>query len=429
MLSSPQQLFSVNFESADQIAELIEGKLINKEFTATADGVLDAVAGWFKLHLNHDQQISSEPGSGSCWEQVIFPVSRRKRKVHRDSLMELEFLVKKHLVLQSVQISHMVEGNGIQPVIPLDTQISLPREMVVMLNCKLWVEMTQWVSYYLSRDMPCSSILDLTLQPPATALQVLKFKPDSCLTMSVNTTNTRTSKQMLDWVTTMATRNRVNTSCIDCITSLSPGSEYEVVLISPVLQSGRMNTLCVLEMDSVVKCMTRAATNTSVPRPSSLLLPFLVEVWCVVISSKELAKQSHLVSNTPVLGFTIADQVNILAVAHQQEVRYKEMEKEELCNPTMVKRMELASLSLDREILVNSLDITTPGLANGVAYWFVLDYGWGVKLSTMDSEAYFQAIFICKEVRVEMGDRLKVRFQMERGLLDFQFCDPPLDTS
>jgi len=433
MISSPQQIFSVSFENQEQIAELVEGKVFINEFIATVDCECDAVAGWFKLHLDQHEQISSEPGSGSCWEQVIFPVKLKNRKVYKNSRIELEFLVKKHLVLQRVVTSHIVEGNDngvsdIHPVVSMDKHLIMPSDMVMMLNCKLWVEMTQWVSYYLARDMPCTTILDMTLQPPAIAVQVMKFKQTACLTMLVNQSNARSSKQMLDWVTTMAARNSVSSSSIDCITSLTPGSEYEVVLISPVLQSGRMNTDSFLEMESVNNCMSRT-TNSTVARPVSLLLPFRLEVWCVVISSRELAHRSHLINNDPVLGFTIADQVNILAVAHQQEIRYKEMEKQELCAHTLVKSMELASVSLEREILVNNLTITTSGRANGVAYWFVLDYGWGVKLSTLDSDAYYQAMFLCKEVRVEEGERLKVRFQMERGLLDFQFCDPPIDPS
>jgi len=431
-LSSPQQLFSISFENQDQIVQFVEGEMFTNEFNVTVDGECDAVAGWFRLHLDEVEQISSEPGSGSCWEQVIFPVRQKNRKVYRNSKIELEFLVKKHIALQRLEISHNLEGNGFHDEHLgkiIDTQFILPNELVRMLNCKLWIEMTQWVAYYLSRDMDCSSILDMTLQPPATALQVMKFKPNSCLTLSVNPTNTKSSKQILDWVTTISTKNNMNVSSIDCITSLTSGSAYEVVLISPILQSGRMNTACMLEVDSIVNCMKRTSTTSSVARPTSLLLPFRVEVWCVVISSMELAQKSHLVNNDPVLGFKIADQVNILAVAHQQEIRYNEMEKQELCTPTMVKSIELMNVSHDREVLVNSLTITTSGMANGIAYWFVLDYGWGVKLSTLESDAYYQAMFLCKQVQVEEGNRLRVRFQVERGLLDFQFCDPPIDIS
>jgi hypothetical protein len=51
------------------------------------------------------------------------------------------------------------------------------------------------------------------------------------------------------------------------------------------------------------------------------------------------------------LGFNIVDQTNILAVSDHKEVSSKGIGKEELCILTM----ELASLSLEREVLVNSL--------------------------------------------------------------------------
>ena len=54
------------------------------------------------------------------------------------------------------------------------------------------------------------------------------------------------------------------------------------------------------------------------------------------------------------MGFNIVDQTNILAVSDHKEVSYKGIGKEELCIPIMVTTMELVSLSLEREVLVNS---------------------------------------------------------------------------
>jgi hypothetical protein len=70
--------------------------------------------------------------------------------------------------------------------------------------------------------------------------------------------------------------------------------------------------------------------------------------------SSSSAHRSHFISNEPVLGFNIVDQMNIMAVSHQKDVSYKGIGKEELCIPIMVTTMELVSLSLEREVLVNS---------------------------------------------------------------------------
>ena len=61
MLSRPPNLFSFSFEDPEQIEE----KVFSKEFLATVDGECDAVAGWFKLHLDQNNTISSEPGGDS----------------------------------------------------------------------------------------------------------------------------------------------------------------------------------------------------------------------------------------------------------------------------------------------------------------------------------------------------------------------------
>jgi len=59
--SDLRNFFLVSFEDPGQIEELIEGKVFSKEFLATVDGKCDAAAGWFKLHLNQNNTISSDP--------------------------------------------------------------------------------------------------------------------------------------------------------------------------------------------------------------------------------------------------------------------------------------------------------------------------------------------------------------------------------
>jgi hypothetical protein len=46
-----------------------------------------------------------------------------------------------------------------------------------------------------------------------------------------------------------------------------------------------------------------------------------------VVESDELARCSHLRSNEPVLGLSIADQINVLAVTHLQELQYAVLQK------------------------------------------------------------------------------------------------------
>ena len=73
MLFGPQKLF-LSFEDRGlgQIEELIEDKVFSKEFIATVGGEFGVVPGWFNLHIDQNNTVSSEPGEDLRWEQVLF---------------------------------------------------------------------------------------------------------------------------------------------------------------------------------------------------------------------------------------------------------------------------------------------------------------------------------------------------------------------
>ena len=58
---------------------------------------------------------------------------------------------------------------------------------------------------------------------------------------------------------------------------------------------------------------------------ANIVLRFII--YFKVIESSELCDWTHLRSNEPVGGFRIADQVNILAVTHQQDLQYSTLNK------------------------------------------------------------------------------------------------------
>ncbi len=55
--------------------------------------------------------------------------------------------------------------------------------------------------------------------------------------------------------------------------------------------------------------------------------PVVLMISVEVVESSELAVCSHLRSNEPVLGLSIADQINVLAVTHLQELQYAALRK------------------------------------------------------------------------------------------------------
>ena len=416
-LSSPQRLFSVDFQSIPEIQNLIEGQMFSLDFTADMDGECDALAGYFDLVLDEDNVISTGVEDKSCWDQVIFPVTESYKTLYKRSRIQVKFLVKKHIALESISIEHdrlEVNGNGVHQEAPREEMLVSPL-IVRQLNFEVRSGVTQWLSYYVARDLKPRSVLDLTGHFPDAALQILKLCPESNLTIRINTHQTRSSRELLDLVTALARHNHIGESRIDCLTTLAQSEEkYEVVLVAPVSQTGRLDQQCLLQMDQV-----RSLLNTVT---HSIVLPASLQLWCVLVSSQDLLSKSRLVSDEAVLEFKISEQVNVLSVSHQQELLYSGLEKTELCQPLLVSEVPLSSLSLERETLTSTVTITQPGPVHAIVYWFVQDFGWNLKVSTLESEEFRQAAVLCQEeeLTVMTGDIVTISTHLQSGLIDFK---------
>ena len=128
----------------------------------------------------------------------------------------------------------------------------------------------------------------------------MKLQPGSSLTLSVDPSQSRQGRQLLDWVTAVAGNNSIPVASIDCISEPpASGAGYSAALIAPVLPSGRLDQECLLSLPAVQSSLA----------PGGLLLPYKLELWVKALHSPKLAKASHLTSDENVSGFKIADQV------------------------------------------------------------------------------------------------------------------------
>ena len=312
-------------------------------------------------------------------------------------------------------IYDLVEVNGHGDHSEPHTEEMLVSPLVVkQLNSEARAGLSQWLAYYLVRDLRPSNILDLTHHFPHCGLQILKLEREAQLTLRINPSQRRASRQVLDLVTTIASQNDIAQSRVDCITSLSPAEEsYEVILVCPLSPSGRLDQSCLLELAEV-----RSLLN---PSSHSLILPASLQLWCVLVSSDDLLARSRLVSDQAVLGFKISEQVNILAVSHQQDLLYSSIQKTELSPDVLVTDLSLSTFNLERRVVSQTVEISHAGSLSAVVYWFVQDFGWDLTVNTRDSQQFRQAAVLCEEeITVAPGDRLTVSCQLESGLLDFK---------
>ncbi|KAK1790996.1 hypothetical protein P4O66_002024 [Electrophorus voltai] len=84
-LTPPCRLLDLNFNNLQELEGLCSRETSQLRVQVLEEGVLDALAVWFQLHLDQDNSISTGPHEDTCWEQAIYPVqSPRHFRVQRN---------------------------------------------------------------------------------------------------------------------------------------------------------------------------------------------------------------------------------------------------------------------------------------------------------------------------------------------------------
>lgn len=62
------------FYVLQELEGLCSREVMQLRLPVTHEGLLDALAVWFQLHLDQDNHLSTGPQEDTCWEQAIYPV-------------------------------------------------------------------------------------------------------------------------------------------------------------------------------------------------------------------------------------------------------------------------------------------------------------------------------------------------------------------
>ena len=212
--------------------------------------------------------INTRPGSDTCWEQAVFPLHFDKQCVREDKI-EIEFLVKEHVRLLNR------EGGEYQKI---------PNEIFCSLNHK---KSCQTVF-----PEKVEKILDFTTIP-LQSLNILKMEPKAQLTMFMSQTDS--TKCKVDLVTEIATNNGIDLSRIDGISKVSSDESYDLVFLDPVLQSGRLDSKLLRQLDE-------SKLSTKYFSPNKLT------IWISLIESEELIKNYKMLpTNDLTMGFQMVN--------------------------------------------------------------------------------------------------------------------------
>uniref|UniRef100_A0AAQ5X918 Protein arginine methyltransferase 9 n=1 Tax=Amphiprion ocellaris TaxID=80972 RepID=A0AAQ5X918_AMPOC len=72
-LTEPFTALNIDFNNVQELEGLSSREVQEIRLPVTQEGVLDALAVWFQLHLDEESSLSTGPQEDTCWEQAIYP--------------------------------------------------------------------------------------------------------------------------------------------------------------------------------------------------------------------------------------------------------------------------------------------------------------------------------------------------------------------
>uniref|UniRef100_A0A672KVE9 Protein arginine methyltransferase 9 n=1 Tax=Sinocyclocheilus grahami TaxID=75366 RepID=A0A672KVE9_SINGR len=73
-LTQPFTALDIDFNNVQELEGLCSKEVTQLGLSGTQEGVLDALAVWFQLHLDQVNHLSTGPQEDTCWEQAIYPI-------------------------------------------------------------------------------------------------------------------------------------------------------------------------------------------------------------------------------------------------------------------------------------------------------------------------------------------------------------------
>uniref|UniRef100_A0A673I4X0 Protein arginine N-methyltransferase 9 n=1 Tax=Sinocyclocheilus rhinocerous TaxID=307959 RepID=A0A673I4X0_9TELE len=71
-LTQPFTALDIDFNNVQELEGLCSREMMQLRLCVTQEGVLDALAVWFQLHLDQDNHLSTGPQEDTCWEQLDY---------------------------------------------------------------------------------------------------------------------------------------------------------------------------------------------------------------------------------------------------------------------------------------------------------------------------------------------------------------------
>ncbi|KAG5286285.1 hypothetical protein AALO_G00013150 [Alosa alosa] len=469
-LTSPFRALDIDFNDPQELEGLCSREVSRLSLTVTQEGVLDALAVWFQLHLDEENSLSTAPQEKTCWEQAIYPIQgpqdcavkpgdRLLVEVScKDAYLRLccVAVVRDGCVLRldsweggdvwgsdsasnpEVELCSALAGLQTDPEGPLEAFMLECSELALLNNTHYHQNFQAAMNKLLTRLKETRSGSPVTAEgsEPLYVLDVSEgFSLISLIAAQLGLHLADGSESGCGLVRAYSSVEKEQHQTI--LRLLAQGNGVPVGALefwlnhveddSAVLQRPTTEKLwSAIVLDCVETCgllrqklMEKATLARCLLEDGGRIFPERIVIYGLLVESDMLLQESAVQGREPTLGFNIAPFINQFTVPIHVFLDLSTLECTYLSEPAELFTLDLMNTHNNypaREIMVR---VTASGRVTAIPFWYQihLDEEWSVSTFSQESHWKQAAVVLQDPLCVTAGDTVRLTIQLHKSSL------------
>ncbi|XP_005160026.2 protein arginine N-methyltransferase 9 isoform X1 [Danio rerio] len=461
-LTQPFTALDIDFNNVQELEGLCSREVVQLCLCVTQDGILDALAVWFQLHLDQDNHLSTGPQEETCWEQAIYPVQSTFNSVKRGDEILVEVSCKdSYLRLCCVAIIrdgntiHMDSATkGAPKSLPANPEVDLcsalaglqtnqeKASLAFMLESSE-IALLNNTAYHSSFQKAMSKLLD-SLQSTRRQ-QESNAQPDPVYVLDVSE-----GFSVLSLISAQLGFNKQigsNSGLVKAYSSVEKEHHQNLLKLlakgNGVLESALEFWLTHVEDDSAVlqrpateklwsaiildcietcglirqKLLEKASLARCLLEDGGQIFPERIVIHGMLVESDTLLLENAVQGTEPTLGFNIAPFINQFTVPVHMFLDLSTLECRQLSEPVELFTLDLMNSSANYTDKQVKVQVSTSGKVSAIPFWYQIHLDCWQSVSTYSKDSHWKqaAVVLQQPLTVSRGDWLQLSVRLHKS--------------
>nr|XP_055061081.1 protein arginine N-methyltransferase 9 [Misgurnus anguillicaudatus] len=465
-LTQPFTALDINFNNVQELEGLCSREVTQLRLYVTQEGVLDALAVWFQLHLDQDNHLSTGPQEDTCWEQAIYPVQTQFNTLKRGDELLVEVSCKDaYLRLCCIAVErdghtfHLDNGNKGPPKIlnpnpeaelcsalaGLQTHPERPSPTFT-LECSE-IALLNNVTYHSCFERAMSKLLASLKSTMRSQESVVNPSSDQIYVLDVSEGFSVLSLIAAKSGLGSDEDKQMSTGFVQAYSSVEkehhqtmlrllakdngvPESTLEFWLShmeddSAVIQRPATEKLwSAIILDCIETCglirqkmLEKAVIARCLLEEGGQIFPERILIHGMLVESNTLLQESAVQGTEPTLGFNIAPFINQFTVPVHMFLDLSTLECTHLSEPVELFTLDLMNSTANYTNREVKVQVSTAGKVTAIPFWYQIHLDSELSVSTFSEDSHWKqaAVVLQQPLEVSRGDWVHLSIQLQKS--------------